>query len=154
MYCKKQNQLDQKFSQRVPPAKDRQNALLLAIFGWNGCNCFVNAGTELNIFLRGPWDQILHRKGGEILRYQKAGNGLPTIICRKRNTPHCLYMDKSKNGSVWSTFMEFFLQVCFCISINSKMMPKIANFSFFSLQMSFFRFFGHSKQKSTLVIFL
>ena len=36
-----------------------------------------------------PRFQILHRKGGAKLRHQKAGNGLPTIICRKSNAPRC-----------------------------------------------------------------
>ena len=40
--------------------------------------------------LRGPWVQISQQKEGGKLRNQKAGNGLPTIICRKRNAPHCL----------------------------------------------------------------
>ena len=32
-------------------------------------------------------------------------------------------MGKSKNGSSWGTFMKHFLQVCFCISINSELGP-------------------------------
>ena len=32
-------------------------------------------------------------------------------------------MGKSKNGSSWGTFMKFFLQVGFCISLNSKLGP-------------------------------
>ena len=35
---------------------------------------------------RGPRDQILHQIGGGKVRHQKAGNKLPTFICRKRNT--------------------------------------------------------------------
>ena len=42
------------------------------------------------IHLRGPWVQILQQKWGDKLRNQKAGNGLPTIIYRRRNAPRCL----------------------------------------------------------------
>ena len=78
-------------------------------------------------------------------------------------------MGKSKNGKIWGTFVKFFLQVCFCISINSKlgplkkMMPpllkknclnKLRIFHFFHFKQIFIGFLCHSKQKSTSVIFL
>ena len=45
----------------------------------------LSARCSKSVFLRGPWVQILQQKGSDKLRNQKAGNGLPTIICRKRN---------------------------------------------------------------------
>ena len=38
-----------------------------------------------NFYLREHWVQILQQKRGDKLRHQKAGNKLPTIICRKIN---------------------------------------------------------------------
>ena len=80
-------------------------------------------------------------------------------------------MGEYKNGSFWGTFMKFFLRVCFCISINSKLGPlkkmvhgaplfkknclnKLPIFHIFHFKQIFIGFLGHSKQKSTPVIFL
>ena len=40
--------------------------------------------------IRGPRDHILHQKGGGKVWHQKAGNNLPTFICRKRNASGCI----------------------------------------------------------------
>ena len=49
-----------------------------------------SASIRPDLPLRGPRDQILHQKGGGKVWHQKAGNGLPTLICRIRNAPRCL----------------------------------------------------------------